>query len=355
MVLGGRCQDPDMRRDPWVLSIPLRVTLEQMKIGPIPNPGPRERGDKTWRKQLFDDLLRGVRLQSSVYFRPAFRAPWGVRVARDCGVFHIIDQGRCWLDAASLGKSVELSEGDFVVITRGQPHSMRDQLSTPVVNFFELAQKHASEPQEAIWLGGDGDVTRMICGGMVFENSDCNPLLAVLPPLLHLRRSRGRRSPDFATGHMIAELDGPRAGTLEVVTRLADILFIQAVRAYFEENMDRAESGWLVAARDEQIGRALAILHSHPHLPWTVASLAQQVGLSRSTFAARFSELVGEPPQHYFTRIRINSAATLMRRTRDKLSLVAAEAGYSSVTAFSKAFKRFLGTTPGEHRASRKR
>ena len=324
-----------------------------MKIEPIRKSGPHEGTDRAWRRKLFDDLLRGVRLQSSVHFHPAFRAPWGIRVARDCGVFHVVDQGRCWLDLEGLGEPIELSEGDFVVITRGQPHSMRDHLSTPVVNLFELAQKHSSEPKGAVWFGGDGDVTRMICGGMVFENSDCNPLLAVLPPLLHLRRGKGRRSLDFATGHMISELDSPRAGTLEVVTRLADILFIQAVRAYFEENMDSADSGWLVAARDEQIGRALAILHSHPHRPWTVGSLAQQVGISRSTFAARFSELVGEPPLHYFTRIRINSAATRMRRTRDKLSLVAADAGYSSVTAFSKAFKRFLGSTPGEHRRSR--
>ena len=140
------------------------------------------------------------------------------------------------------------------------------------------------------------------------------------------------------------------AGAQEVVTRLADILFIQAVRAYFEENVETADCGWLAAVRDPQIGQALAILHSHPHRPWTLASLARRLAMSRSTFAARFRELVGEPPQRYFTRLRINAAETRLRTSEDKLSAVAAAAGYESVAAFAKSFKRHTGMTPGEYR-----
>src|SRR5262245_4544790 len=92
----------------------------------------------SWRRPLLDELLRGIRLQSSMACPSEFRAPWGVSVARDCGVFHIVAQGTCWLQVKGVAEPVELSEGDFVVVTRGQYHTMRDRLSSPVVNFFDL-------------------------------------------------------------------------------------------------------------------------------------------------------------------------------------------------------------------------
>src|SRR5262249_1127230 len=200
----------------------------------------RETAVADWRKPLFDDLLRGIRLQSSVYFRPEFRAPWGIRVARDCAVFHIVDQGTCWLQVKGVAEPVRLAEGDFVVVTRGLPHTMRDQLSTPTVNFFELVRTHSSGKNGGLCFGGSGNVTRFVCGGMVFENRDSNPLLAVLPPLLHVRRTEqgARRWLGLTTQHVLSELDSQQAGAKEVITRLADILFIQAVRSYFEDNAE---------------------------------------------------------------------------------------------------------------------
>ena len=312
----------------------------------------RETAVADWRKPLFDDLLRGIRLQSSVYFRPEFRAPWGISVARDCAVFHIVDQGTCWLQVKGVAEPVKLSEGDFVVIPRGQPHTMRDQLSTPTVNFFELVHAHSSGKNGLMCFGGSGDVTRFVCGGMVFENCNSNPLLAVLPPLLHVKHIEQGARPwlGLTTQHILSELNSREPGAKEVVTRLADILFIQAVRSYFEDNAETADSGWLAAVRDRQIGQALAILHSHTHRPWTVESLAHRLAMSRSTFAARFKELVGEPPQRYFTRLRINAAAARLRTGVDTLSAVAAGAGYRSAAAFAKSFKRHFGTTPGEYR-----
>jgi AraC-like DNA-binding protein len=189
---------------------------------------------------------------------------------------------------------------------------------------------------------------------MQFESS-ANPLLAVLPSLLHVRATREGRSPwlRLTTEHVLSELDGGRAGAAEVVTRLADILFIQAVRAYFDEKADTAESGWLAAVRDRQIGQALALLHGQPHQPWTIASLARHLGLSRSSFAARFTELVGEPPLRYLTRLRINAAAVRLRSTDDKLSAIAEAAGYESAAALVKSFKRHMGVTPGLYRHAR--
>jgi AraC-like DNA-binding protein len=306
---------------------------------------------ESWRKPLFDDLLRGIRLQSSIYFRTEFQAPWGAAVAQDCSVFHIIEHGACWLQLNGRAPPIRLSEGDFVVVTRGQPHTVRDKLGTPTVDFFDLVKARGSGNNGVLRGGGRGVLTKIVCGGMVFENRDSNPLLAILPPVLHVKRTEERaRRLGLTTAHVRSELDSGEPGSNEVVTRLADILFIQAVRAYFEENSETANSGWLAAVRDEQIGQALAILHSHPHRPWTVTSLARRLAMSRSNFAARFRELVGEPPQRYFKRLRIHLAAEQLRTSRGKLSAIAAAAGFESVAAFTRAFKKQTGHTPGEYR-----
>ena len=305
----------------------------------------------SWRKTIFDDMLRGIRMRSSVYFRPELEAPWGIEMAKDCAIFHIIDHGSCWLQVNGMGAPVHLSEGDYVVVTRGQRHTLRDQISTPAVDFFELVEGQAAGRNGAIRSNGSGDPTKLVCGGMVFENRSTHPLLAVLPPLLHVKRTEeGVRRLGLTTAHLRSELDGGWAGSNEIVTRLADILLIQAVRDYFEENAETSDWGWLAAVRDPKIGHALAILHSHPHRPWTVASLANRLAMSRSTFAERFRELVGEPPQRYFTRLRIHAAATRLTSSDDKLRAIATAAGFASVAAFVKAFKKQTGMTPGEYR-----
>ena len=309
----------------------------------------------SWRETLFADVLSGVRLRSSIYFRPEFGAPWGVSIADHGPVFHVIATGTCWLRSTRLDKPLLLASGDLVIVTRGEAHVVSDEPATPVENFsnfFDLVKRHASGTNVPFRVGGKGPTTSFVCGGMQFENGANNPLLAVLPPFLHVAGSESGGLPwlRLTVEHILAELDSGAGGAAEVVTRLADILFIQAVRAYFHENADTAQSGWLAAARDQQVGRALALLHAKPDEPWTVDMLARRLATSRSSFADRFSELVGEPPLRYLSRLRIDAAARRLRSSDDKLSAVAAEAGYESVSAFNRAFKRQVGMTPGEYR-----
>ena len=308
-------------------------------------------------KTVFENLLRGVRLQSSIFFRPEFGAPWGVNISGHGTVFHIVAGGTCWLRIKDVGEPIQLATGDFAVVTRGDPHVLSgDDPPTPSVDFFELIKRHGSGTNVVFREGGQGPITSFVCGGMQFENGANDPLLAVLPPLLHIRGTENAAVPwlRLTVEQVLAELNYGGAGTAEVVNRLTDILFIQAVRTHFEDHADTARSGWLAAVRDKQIGRALALLHAHPDEPWTVEMLARRLTLSRSAFADRFRELVGEPPLQYLSRLRINAAARRLRSTNDKLSAVAADAGYESAAAFVRAFKQRVGMTPGEYRNSRR-
>jgi AraC-like DNA-binding protein len=304
----------------------------------------------SWREPLLEDVLRGIRPQSGVAYWPEFRSPWGVSFKEDWAVFHIIVQGTCWLQVEGVSGPVELSAGDFAVVTGGQYHTMRDLPSTPVVTFDYLVRTLAPGRKGAVRSGGDGPVTRLVCGGI--EDRYGHPLMASLPPLLHIKGS-DNRTPLWVQStarHILAELDSGGTGSIEVANRLVDILFLHAVRALFDES---SETGWLAATRDPQIGRALAAIHGSPHRSWTVASLARHVAMSRTTFATKFRQLVGAPPQHYVTRLRINAAAVRLRSSRDKLSSIAAEAGYRSLASFQRSFKQHMGATPGEYRDRR--
>jgi AraC-like DNA-binding protein len=275
-----------------------------------------------------------------------------VKVSRNCPLFHVVSRGKCQLEVPGAGKPILSSEWDCAIVVRGNAHVIRSGPSAHAVDFFDLVKAHAHTTAEPLCLGGRGVATSMLCGGAAFETGLRNPLLSILPPVIHVKRNQ-RSVNDWlvlTVEQIYAELGQGASGSRDVINRLTDILFIRSVRAYFDQNMERAESGWLAAVRDGQIGRALRMLHEQPREEWHVDRLARRVGLSRSAFAARFRELVGEPPLQYLTRLRINAAAMHLRTTDDKLRSVAAAAGYSSLPAFVKSFKRLMGTTPGEYR-----
>jgi len=305
-----------------------------------------------WREALFADLLHSVHLRSSVYFRPELGVPWGFSLAGQGAVFHIVAQGSCWLQVNSLAKRVELTAGDFVVLPRGDAHIMCDSPASPVVDFFDMVKRNPPNHGRVFRAGGDGAITRFVCGDMQFEDAATEPLLAVLPSLIHVRGKNGRGAVRLQATitQIFEELDSYRPGTQAVVTRLADVLFIQAVLTYFDQSLATAEYGSLAAIRDPQVGPALSLLHAHPLEPWTVASLARRVAASRSLFAEKFVQLVGEPPLRYLKRLRMNAAAFRLRSTNDKLGVIAADAGYETAAAFTKAFKKHLGKTPGKYR-----
>jgi AraC-like DNA-binding protein len=305
----------------------------------------------SWRKPLLDDVVRRIRVRSGEYYRPEFRAPWGVSVSRNCPLFHVVKRGNCQLEFPGVGP-ILLSEGDCAIVVRGGAHVVRMVPSARIVDFFDLLKTHQRRTTGTIQFGGHGALTSMLCGGAAFDTGVHNPLVSILPPVIHVKRNRNDGKDCLAPTieQISAELDQGASGSRDVINRLTDILFIRAVRAYFDQHKEKAESGWLAAVRDEQIGRALLMLHEQPQEAWRVDLMARRVALSRSAFATRFRELVGEPPLHYLTRLRINAAAIRLRTSDDKLRCIAASVGYSSVPALVKSFKRLMGKTPGEYR-----
>jgi AraC-like DNA-binding protein len=319
-----------------------------------------------------------MRVRSSQFFRMDYGGHWGVGIDLNVDVdalvqlrrqnqpsavrrhqpgvlksaFHIVSAGSCWLEAQGWPGRTELKAGDFVILPRADRHVLRDTPDGGYRSLIEVFQNNPLAPNGSLRSGETGPYTRLICGGVQFDNVRTNPLLGALPPLIHVKGGDegGARWLHLTVQHVIEELDSKHLGIQPVVGRLADILFIGAVRSHIEQSLVSAETGWFAALRDPQIGRSIALLHRDPSNPWTVDSLAETVGLSRSAFASKFTHLVGEPPLRYLTNVRLDAAAKRLRTTNDKLLAVAAGAGYDSPAAFTRAFERRLGVSPGEYR-----
>lgn len=303
------------------------------------------------------DLLEGVHLRSAVLYRGCWTAPWGAQFApQNYGAdacFHFVTEGRCTLTVNS--RSVILNRGDFTVLPHGPVHAIHDIACTPTPPFERL--NLVPDETGTVHHGGGGEQTTMICGKFFFENRDTNPLFRALPPVLLVRGEQGEAVPWLAPtlAFIACETESERPGAQTVISRLADILFIQAVRVHLAELRDAsaAGDGLLRALCDEEIGPVLQAVHRAPSEGWTVAGMAQTAGMSRSAFAARFTGLIGEPPLHYVGRFRCHVAANLLRENRLTTGEVARRVGYESEAAFCKAFKRWTGTGPGTFRRFR--
>jgi AraC-like DNA-binding protein len=297
------------------------------------------------------EVLRDLRLASSFYARSELHAPWGIAFSvADGPSFHVIVAGRCWL---RLGvERIELRVGDLVVLPRGEEHQLGDAPEGPAVPLAALPSEHVGDNAALLRASGPGEGALLICGGVRFAGPIAHPLVALLPRVLRLNcADHGPMHVwlDTTLAMLGAEALSLRPGTAAIMTRLADILVLQTIRAWLERDLDQ-QVGWLGALRDPEIGRALALIHRQAEEPWTVASLAAEIHLSRSNFSERFTRLVGMPPMQYVTRWRMYLAGSWLREERVRVSEAADRLGYSSEAAFSRAFKRHLGIAPGAMR-----
>ncbi|WP_437733553.1 cupin domain-containing protein [Sorangium sp. So ce1335] len=300
------------------------------------------------------DVLQAIRLASNLFCRAELAAPWGVRLRGGRACFHYVARGRCWLAVeGTSAPTTALSAGDLALLPLGQAHAMRDQAQSPVRSIEALVSEGAGD-DGILRSGGGGPTTTLISGCFTIEDRSSNPLLAALPPIIRITSDEGRAVPWLEQNlqFIAAEAASPRPGSRLVLTRIADVVFVQALRAYIERLPDDSE-GFLRALREPHIGKALGLMHRELEHPWTVETLASRCGLSRSVFAERFKQLVGEPPLGYLTRLRMERSTELLQ-AGSTLADVARRTGYSSEAAFSHAFRQWAGTPPGAYRKAQR-
>lgn len=300
---------------------------------------------------VLTDILRSLHLRGGVHFRCDFSAPWGMEMKPSrAAEFHLITRGQCWLRLKSRRDPIPLLAGDVVVFPHGDAHAIVDAPDSRAIPAEKIVANQNLDRYGPVVFGGDGMRADILCGYFEFDRAARHPLLAALPPLIHIR---GADAGDFAwlqaaVGFIAHETRESRPGADAVVNRLVEVLFIQVLRAYIEQA--EVPPGILAAIADKQIGAALALLHNAPEKPWSLASLGRDVAMSRSAFAARFARLVGQPPMQYLALMRMEKARELLRAGGTNAAAVAAKVGYRSEAAFGKAFKKMVGTGPGAFR-----
>ena len=259
----------------------------------------------------------------------------------------MLSRGNCWLSVEGIPEPIPLTGGDCFLLARGTSIVLRDSPRTrPSWTFREIGAKANGNVAHC---GGGGAPTTIVCGSFSFDRVSLRPIAQLLPSFILIKADQARTLALHGTMQALAsEMAEQVPGSEVVANRLAEVLFIQVLRAHIASGPER-NKGWLRAVFDPQMGTALSAIHDSVNTPWTVESLAEAAGMSRSAFAARFKELLGQTPLEYVTEWRMQKAMQLLQQRDKKLIDVARSVGYQSDAAFSKAFKRVVGANPGEY------
>ena len=297
------------------------------------------------------EVLQMLQLSGVLYCNAEFTDPWGIEVPALPGVMNVevVTSGHCWIDIDG-EPPVFLPAGSLVLIPRGRRHRLRGNPGNRTTHLTEIPIERIGDRFENMRFGGGGRLTRVTYYGVRFDPYLADRLIRMLPEMLHLRTRPGDDDWMQSTIQFIArEAQQRLPGCETVITRLADILVIQAIRTWIERVRDE-EHGWIAALHDRQIGRALSLMHRAPERDWRVATLAREAGMSRSGFSARFTSLVGESVLQYLTGLRMRRAHRELRSSGDTIARIAERVGYHSEPAFNRAFKRVVGMPPGAAR-----
>lgn len=299
------------------------------------------------------EALHFLRMSGSYYARCEFSAPWALELPAFPGtlMFHVVTSGSCTMVVPG-AQPRTLRPGGLALVPHGQGHRLESEATAPGIGLFEVPREEVSDRYELLRIEGGGDPVTLICGVVRFDHPAGRYLMGILPRLIVLDSDTPLQQEWLqSTVRLMAhEARTLLPGGETVITRLADVLVIQAIRSWLEGDPE-ARAGWLGAMRDPQIGRAINHIHRSPGQEWTVARLAHEVAMSRSAFSARFTNLVGEPPMQYVARWRMLVARSMLAEGTAALAEIADKLGYRSEAAFSRAFKRETGMSPGAARA----
>ncbi|HEY1986129.1 MAG TPA: AraC family transcriptional regulator [Terracidiphilus sp.] len=257
--------------------------------------------------------------------------------------------GQCWLAVEGVAAAVNLKAGDCFLLPRGRPFRLATNLALTPVDALTLFTGGRNGRVGTIQGGGDC----FIAGGhFTFEGHHAGILLEMLPPIVHIRKESDKAAMRWSLERMREELREPQPGGFLVAQQLAYMMLVQALRLHLAEGL-KGGVGWLFALADKQMSAAIQAMHDDPGQGWTIQNLAERVGMSRSTFALKFKQTVGESPLEYLTRWRMMLAGERLSHSSDSISAIARSVGYESESAFGQAFKRVMGCSPRHYSRGR--
>ncbi|MEJ8811163.1 AraC family transcriptional regulator [Variovorax ureilyticus] len=309
------------------------------------------------------ETLRVVRLVGAIFINARFTAPWCYQSPRADAVapllepgaerlviFHLITEGECHVEMGGDDEPVRLIAGDAVIFPQGHAHRMTSEPGLVPAAGEQLDRVLARRPRQLAY-GGGGPTTRLVCGYLACDARLAGMLLAGLPPLVrvNVRGSNAGAWLEASVRYALGEARSPRPGGAGVLAKLAEVLFIEVLRLYMNEQGE-GRTGWLAGVGDRIVGAALHSMHKQPAHAWTLDELAREAGSSRSVLAERFQHLVGNSPMQYLTQWRMLLAANLLTRSNAPLASIAEDVGYQTDTAFSRAFRREFGAPPAAWR-----
>lgn len=316
---------------------------------------------------VLSEVLRVVRLQGALFYNAEFSSPWSVCAAgsHDLAryfrtqserviVYHLLTEGRATVRLDS-GDHLSLEAGDIVMIPHGDRHVVENGPATRTIDDGAHLAGILSQGLKRWHVGGGGEVTRFVCGYMACDPRLGQVFLSGLPPLFKVSM---RAHPlgswlENSIRFFLDQADRVAPGRDAVLAKLSEVLFVETLRAWIA-HLPAHQTGWLAGARDAEVGKALALMHSQPARPWTIASLAREAGISRSVLAERFRHYLDQTPMAYLTRWRLQLGAQMLTSTNRSVLQIAADVGYESEAAFNRAFKREFAVPPARFRSRSK-
>lgn len=310
---------------------------------------------------VLSDVLRNVRLSGALLFFAEYRSPWCIECppssviaplvvpgAQQLVIFHIVVEGECQVNRLA-EEPIRLRSGDAVMMAQGDQHFLADAPGRKAVPIVEILPMPPWAKMPYLVHGGDGRLTRVLCGFLHCAEAQLSPFLGSLPPVMRVDRGTGIVSSLLPVQRLLVEeARADRPGYSCVLSRLTEAFFVQALRQHMAGG--KSSSRTLAAVQDPIVGKALARLHEDPLRQWSVHELSNEVAVSRSLLATRFKTLMGCAPMQYLTRWRLLMAARHLREGRESIATVGAAVGYETEAGFSRAFKRHFGVPPARWR-----
>jgi AraC-like DNA-binding protein len=312
---------------------------------------------------ILSEVLQTIRFSGAIELRAEFSAPWVIETApcyefaealqsytKRLVPFHIIAEGSCWVKTTQ-NICQALSAGDIIIFPHGDSHILGDQLNQPPIPVDQVLPQPPWKTPLVLRYGGGGAITRVVCGFFQCEELGSHPFLKTLPAFMHIQAFADTTVPLVAAGvrHIIQAVNGAQPGNECVLTRLVELMFVEILRNQIQ-TLSHPQIGALAALNDPVVSQVLEWFHIAPTYAWTVPELAERVQMSRSALAQRFTQQMGQPPMQYLNQWRLQLASRQLQDTNEPIAKIATQVGYESEAAFSRAFKRYVGMTPGSWR-----